>query len=376
MHFFKAAALFAGSATAHYNFESLIVNGEITDPYQYVRKTTNGNGPITAVNSTDIICNAGGIDNDIMAATETFTVAAGSEVGFKMNEYMGHPGPLAVYLSKAPTTAQAYKGDGEWFKVYQSSLSNKTVDPIQWAPFIGGGVHNFTFTLPAELPAGEYLMRGEHIGLHSAGLYEAQFYIGCAQIKVTGSGAGTPGPSVQLPGAYDPTDPGILVNMYWPPLRHYTPPGPPAWPNACDDSTVNTLNGQPSDGDCTPLEDSAKGDPISSVEAPAAGETTPAPAAPAAPTSAPAAQPTTVETSIVPVAESSAAPVAESAAPIVESSAIPIAESSAVPVVESSAAPIAEPTPTATAVPNPPSSCRSKRHLKRKVRRSANRRFA
>lgn len=37
--------------------------------------------------------------------------------------------------------------------------------------------------------------------------------MGCAQLKVTGSGAGTPGPTVKFPGAYDPRDPGILVNM-------------------------------------------------------------------------------------------------------------------------------------------------------------------
>ncbi|TIC92915.1 putative endo-beta-1,4-glucanase D [Colletotrichum higginsianum] len=226
-----------------------------------------------------------------MATTDTFTLAAGDAVGFKMNEYIGHPGPLAVYLSRAPDTAKGYKGDGDWFKVYQSSLSNKTVDPIQWAPFVGGGVRNFTFTLPPDLPAGEYLMRGEHIALHSASLYEAQFYLGCAQIKVTGAGAGTPEPTVKFPGAYDPRDPGILVNMYWPPLRQYTPPGPAAWPNACDDSTVNVLNDQPGDGDCTPLEDSAKGDPVSSVAPPALPES---PLAPSDPASAPASNPTPV----------------------------------------------------------------------------------
>lgn len=175
MYISTAVALFAGAATAHYNFESLIVNGEITDAYKYVRKTKNGNSPVQAVNSTDIICNNGGIDDDTMEATETLTVAAGDQVGFKMNEYIGHPGPLAVYLSKAPGTAKGYKGDGDWFKVYQSSLSNKTADPMEWSSFVGGGVRNFTFTLPADLPAGEYLMRGEHLALHSAELYQAQF---------------------------------------------------------------------------------------------------------------------------------------------------------------------------------------------------------
>ncbi|KAG8169365.1 hypothetical protein KVR01_000110 [Diaporthe batatas] len=209
-----AVALLAGAASAHYNFESLIVNGAVTEAYKYVRRTKNSNGPITDVNSPDFICNNGGIDADTMAATETFTVAAGDQVGFKINEYIGHPGPLAVYLSKAPQTAKGYKGDGNWFKVYESSLSNKTADPMVWASSAGGGVRNFTFTLPKDLPAGEYLMRGEHLALHNAGTVgQAQFYMGCAQLKVTGSGAGTPGPTVKFPGAYNPQDPGILVNM-------------------------------------------------------------------------------------------------------------------------------------------------------------------
>lgn len=60
-------------------------------------------------------------------------------------------------------------------------------------------------------------MRAEHIALHSAGSSGgAQFYISCAQINVTGGGAGTPGPLVAFPGAYKPTDPGIMINIYYP----------------------------------------------------------------------------------------------------------------------------------------------------------------
>lgn len=248
------------SVRAHYNFESLLINGEETAPYEFVRKTKNNNGPILDVFSDDIICNNGGIDDDILAVTKTRTVTAGDQLGFKINEMFGHPGPLHVYLSKAPETAQTYKGDGDWFKIYELTNSNLTADPIEWAKFVGGGVRNFTFTLPESLPAGEYLLRGESIALHSAGTVgEAQFYIGCAQIKVESQGTGTPGPTIRFPGGYDPEDPGILVNMYWPPLRSYNSPGPRPWPNECTDHSAN-LNGQESDGDCTPLEESAKGD--------------------------------------------------------------------------------------------------------------------
>lgn len=174
-----AALSVVPSVLAHYNFESLIVNGEETAAYQYVRRTKNSNGPILDVFSDDIICNNGGIDDDVMAETETYTVAAGDQLGFKMNEMLGHPGPLHVYMSKAPSTAQEYKGDGDWFKIYELTTSDQRPDPIKWAKFDtgDGGARNFTFTLPEDLPAGDYLLRGESIALHSAGTVgEAQFY--------------------------------------------------------------------------------------------------------------------------------------------------------------------------------------------------------
>lgn len=63
MHAFNrilAAAAFLPAAFAHYNFEALIVNGNITDPYEYVRQTNNSNSPITDITSTNLRCNSGG----------------------------------------------------------------------------------------------------------------------------------------------------------------------------------------------------------------------------------------------------------------------------------------------------------------------------
>ena len=74
-----------------------------------------------------------------------------------------------------------------------------------------------SFQLPAALPSGQYLARVEHIALHSASTSGgAQFYISCAQISVTGGGNGTPGPLVAFPGAYKATDPGLLIDIYYP----------------------------------------------------------------------------------------------------------------------------------------------------------------
>jgi hypothetical protein len=84
-------------------------------------------------------------------------------------------------------------------------------------------------TIPKNLPSGDYLLRVEHIALHSASTVGgAQFYISCAQVSVTGGGSGTPSPLVSFPGAYSATDPGIKVNIYSG-STSYTPPGPAVW---------------------------------------------------------------------------------------------------------------------------------------------------
>ena len=84
--------------------------------------------------------------------------------------------------------------------------------------------------IPSSLAAGEYLLRVEQIALHQAQQQGgAQFYIACAQIKVTGGGSGIPGPLVSLPGAYGSNDPGIVVDIWSKPIDNYKGPGPSIW---------------------------------------------------------------------------------------------------------------------------------------------------
>lgn len=83
--------------------------------------------------------------------------------------------------------------------------------------------------IPKCVEDGEYLLRVEHIGLHSASQPSgAQLYISCAQLSVTG-GTGTintTGKLVSFPGAYKATDPGLLFQLYWPVPTTYVVPGP------------------------------------------------------------------------------------------------------------------------------------------------------
>jgi cellulase len=76
-----------------------------------------------------------------------------------------------------------------------------------------GGWHYFN--MPTCVAPGDYLMRVELIALHSAGTQgEAQFYMECAQIRITGSGSNSGSNFVSFPGAYSATHPGILINIY------------------------------------------------------------------------------------------------------------------------------------------------------------------
>lgn len=85
-----------------------------------------------------------------------------------------------------------------------------------WASddFITG--KTYTFTIPKTLVAGNYIVRHEILALHSAYSYPGvQFYPSCFQVTVTGGGSATgPSSKVAFPGAYTPTTPGIVFDIY------------------------------------------------------------------------------------------------------------------------------------------------------------------
>ena len=106
------------------------------------------------------------------------------------------------------------------------------------------------FTVP-NLAAGDYLLRGEVLALHSAGSSgEAQFYISCAAVRVSGSGTCAPSDTVSFPGAYKSTDAGILISIYGGDGKPnnggkaYTPPGPR--PITCSGSGSGSSSGSKS----------------------------------------------------------------------------------------------------------------------------------
>ena len=124
---------------------------------------------------------------------------------------VSHPGPVIVYLAKVDNAASTGTSGLRWFKVAEAGLNNG-----RWAvdDLIANGGWSY-FNMPTCIAPGQYLMRAEIIALHNAGSSQgAQFYIGCAQINVTGGGSTSPSSTVSFPGAYSASDPGILINIY------------------------------------------------------------------------------------------------------------------------------------------------------------------
>ncbi|KAJ5762394.1 Glycoside hydrolase family 61 [Penicillium nucicola] len=218
--------------SAHYFFPHFIANGNFTGYYEYVREDTQSYMPMKGqYASNDFRCNTG--SQDFAAKTGVYKVKAGDEIGFgtDFNALIQHPGPLQVYMSKSTTDdVRDYDGSGDWFKIYELGPQDFSNNGITWGVT---DIGNFTFPLPKEVPAGQYLVRIEHIGVHGAGEWGgAEVFFNCAQVEVESDSTVSPGPTVKIPGVYDGYEPGILFYMYRDTIVNYTMPGPRPFPDA------------------------------------------------------------------------------------------------------------------------------------------------
>ncbi|KAF1917098.1 glycosyl hydrolase family 61-domain-containing protein [Ampelomyces quisqualis] len=198
---------FISAVSAHQNLHQLWINNE-TPGYQTGIRMPPSNSPVEDVTSDNMACNVPSTNG---VTVETLDANAGDSIKVQWDQ-SGHPGPITHFL-KAVDSAATDNGVGAgWFKIDElNAVDGKWANEIM-------GANNMTheFTLPTGLASGEYLLRSEMLALHGAQtLNGAQFYIGCAQLKVTGSGTGTCGPQISIPGAYKADDENIYIpNVY------------------------------------------------------------------------------------------------------------------------------------------------------------------
>jgi hypothetical protein len=228
-------------ASAHYWFDTNVINGQAQTPYRYVRRLTrqtpynpikfSSNPPAdirdgSFVDGPDIVCNQGGQNTGMQS--EVLTVTAGSEVRVRLaNPPIIHPGPTLVYMSKAPGDVRRYDGSGDWFKIFEDSVCRSSGDFTTNA-WCSWDATTLAATIPRDTPNGEYLVRFEHIGVHRSHVRQPEHYVGCMQVKVTGGGNGSPGPMVRFPGTYRDNQPYATISVYNG-HRQFTIPGPPVW---------------------------------------------------------------------------------------------------------------------------------------------------
>ncbi|KAK4494447.1 hypothetical protein PRZ48_014745 [Zasmidium cellare] len=204
--------------------------------WAYIREHTRGYMPTkgSGILENDFRCQPGGATGQ---NTDVYTVQPGDKIALKQafgGTGMEHPGPAQVYMSKAPSgSVKSYDGSGDWFKVSEQLLcaspSNGAIQTDAWCVW---GEDRISFTMPATVPDGEYLVRAEHIPLHGAHDGQAEFYYACAQVKVEGgasnsSSGSAPSPTVKIPGVYKVDDAAINFSIWDSSLTEYsTIPGP------------------------------------------------------------------------------------------------------------------------------------------------------
>ncbi|EIM86641.1 glycoside hydrolase family 61 protein [Stereum hirsutum FP-91666 SS1] len=208
-----------------------------SDPYynpvpERIIRAIPGNGPVTDLSLIDVQCN-GYTDGGVIGSEPApiyATVAAGDEMHLNWTTWPdSHIGPMITYMALAPSDITEWLPgtDAVWFKVAEAG---KAADGT-WASTTGLTATDsiYTFTVPATLKPGQYIVRHEIIALHAAFVYPgAQVYPSCIQIEVTGSGIAFPTSFVSFPGAYTADTPGIVYDAYTN-TSAYPIPGPAVW---------------------------------------------------------------------------------------------------------------------------------------------------
>lgn len=231
-----AAAAIAQIASAHYFFELLVIDGVESKPYEFVRENTRAikynptkwKNPLDNItpDDTDFRCNKGAFAS--AGRTGVAEVKPGTKLAMKLGvgATMKHPGPGHVHMSLAKGSVKEYEGDGDWFLIKQVGLCTK--GDIKGDAWCTWDKNSIEFDIPIGTPPGEYLVRSQHVGVHGAHDGQAEFYYGCAQIKVTGDGTGVPGPMIKFPGGYKKTDPSWNFSV-WGGYKDFPFPSQTVW---------------------------------------------------------------------------------------------------------------------------------------------------
>ncbi|KAH9908563.1 glycoside hydrolase [Xylariomycetidae sp. FL2044] len=289
-----AATALLPMVQGHFTFARISVNGEWQEPGRYFRNKTDpfaepatqDEAHYTFYNNptfpqhlpTSVRCGRDSLAH--AAATEVLTVRAGDALEFAHTKFapaewrdeqwygcpegrgscapgstlssspfmeFPHPGPVLAHLSRVPdglgVGVREYEGDGAWLKIYTLGYEfDGGPDRTVWLAHNKTGIPGrITFNLPAQTPAGEYLLRIDQIWAYYRDVVPprggyTQLYPSCVQIRVESDVVGEL-PSeggVKIPEVFCTECPGMKtgVGMYTgmgAPDEDYVFPGGPQW---------------------------------------------------------------------------------------------------------------------------------------------------
>ncbi|KDN35740.1 hypothetical protein RSAG8_11363, partial [Rhizoctonia solani AG-8 WAC10335] len=204
------------------------------------------------VNSPDIACSSGGYAGRKLTpkikAGNTMGVRWGGDGGPDGKQWPHPEGPALVYMASCEGSCATFNpSNAKFFKIAQEGLDGSKKpnqsgnDHLPWGQ--GLWAQNriqyensyHWFNIPADIKAGQYLVRHELISLHGAQSYAegAQYYPACIQVEVTGGGNASPAttPATQLyttqDGIVDLYTPSDMTNgMHGIKASSYKFPGP------------------------------------------------------------------------------------------------------------------------------------------------------
>ncbi|KAH7082726.1 glycoside hydrolase family 61 protein F [Paraphoma chrysanthemicola] len=235
------AALLASTVMGHGHVKSVVMNSKTytallpaaspnfdAAPPSIMRKVY---GKINAeaiydVYHKNITCGGGAQPISDNGVARVGKVTAGSNVRYHWNDWP-HISPILTYMARCDPDCGKFTGsEGKpWFKIEEYAVGPDGY----WATERLTAQRNvWNVTIPACLAPGQYLIRHDIIQLTSAkDVGGAMFYPNCLQVEVTGTGKVVPTANLAgFPGAYSPTDPGILWNSYTQEDEDYVLPGP------------------------------------------------------------------------------------------------------------------------------------------------------
>ncbi|KAJ3564845.1 hypothetical protein NPX13_g7707 [Xylaria arbuscula] len=199
-----AALACAASVAAHGHVSNIVINGVsyqtydptvfpyMSDPPTVVgwtaSDTDNGFVEPNSFADGDIVCHKAAT-----AAGGYATVAAGDSISIQWNTWPdSHKGPMMDYLApcNGDCSAVTDKEALEFFKIDEAGILDSSSAPGTWASDVLIQNNNtWLVQIPANIKAGQYVLRHETIALHSAGQENgAQNYPQCFNIEITGDG--------------------------------------------------------------------------------------------------------------------------------------------------------------------------------------------